>query len=56
MPGVCEKYFDELEGNTKGTMFSVYLAAILVFVMMGVFLFCCYKRIIKKELNREIQL
>jgi len=56
MPGVCEDYFDNLNGVQKGTMSHIYFAAFAVFVVFGAFLFCFYKRIIKRELNREIQL
>jgi len=37
-------------------MSSIYVTAILVFIIVGIFLFCCYKKMLKRELNKEMQL
>jgi len=58
MPTPCTDYFktnsDAIGATGTGTMLSIYVAATVIMVLISIFLFCVYKRILKNQLNKEI--
>ena len=59
MPSPCVEYFSEIEDSgiiIKKSMYGIYVTAFLLMIIITLFLFVCYKRVLKTQLNKDMQI
>ena len=59
MPPPCADHFSLLDDSQtiiKKGMIEIYIASFVLMLMIVLFLFVCYKRILKTQLNKEMQI